>query len=653
MNLKSKILVPIVLLIALSVVISTYISFFSLNKTIFKLSKEQMADKSLSIQIRFSDRLDQLSAETQKLAEFKDIQKATKYKGLREKASKFFTNYMSNKPYLEQVAIADLTGQVIASNIEGASADRALADTDYYRKAKEGDMAVSSPFKSPISGQVVFSIAVPVLMNKQISGVLLADIMIAPLGDQIIKPVKMGTQGTSFLADANGMMLYHPDKKQVMSFNLADQDYGKLMIKEKKGFTQYPWEGKETIVSFTSLDSTSWIIGVGATVQELTAPAKRMRNMLSIIAVVTILILAVCILITIQLLVVRPVNVVCDSLKDIAQGEGDLTKRLEVKSKDEISQLGLWFNSFIEKLESIISDVMQNADTVKNSSSELSGLARTMSDSADEMNTRSGDLAKDADDMSLNMNSVAAAVEQASTNINMVSTAAEQLNSSITSIAQNSEQGRTVTSEAVSKAHEASNRIDELGSATEEISRVTGVISEISEQTNLLALNATIEAARAGEAGKGFAVVASEIKDLANQTAQATEDIKTKVLAIQNSTSQSVKDIQSVSGVIDNVNSIVTNIADAVEQQSATTEEITQNIIQASAGLNEVNESVANTSQKAEGIAGNVADVSKSSGYISESSLKVNQSSQSLLDLSINLSDLISGFKVSQKDREV
>jgi methyl-accepting chemotaxis protein len=202
-----------------------------------------------------------------------------------------------------------------------------------------------------------------------------------------------------------------------------------------------------------------------------------------------------------------------------------------------------------------------------------------LSDSTASMSGRSNSVAGAAEAMSATMNSVAAASEQTATNVNMVASATEEMTATVQEIAHNSEKARTITESAVTQAGSASQKVGELGRAANEISNVTEVITEISEQTNLLALNATIEAARAGEAGKGFAVVANEIKELAKQTAQATQEIKAKIEGIQGSTAGTVNQIEQITGVINEVNEIVGTIATAVEEQAATSREITEQLV--------------------------------------------------------------------------
>jgi len=344
--------------------------------------------------------------------------------------------------------------------------------------------------------------------------------------------------------------------------------------------------------------------------------------------------------------ITKPIAGAVAGLKDIAEGEGDLTTRLEIKSKDEVGELAKWFNVFMEKLQGIIKDIASNAETLGSSSGELSNLSGQMSQGADNMSGKSNKVASAAEEMSSNMNSVAAATEEAATNLNMVATAAEQMIATINEIAQNSEKASNITGEAVVQTQSASNKVDELGSAANEIGKVVETITEISEQVNLLALNATIEAARAGEAGKGFAVVANEIKDLAKQTADATQEIKGKIGAIQGSTDATVTEIGQILKVINDVNDIVSTIATAVEEQSVTTKEIAQNVVQASQGIQEVNENVAQSSSVAGEIAKDITDVNQASGEMSSSSSQMNMSAEALAKLSETLNEMVGKFRV-------
>ncbi|MGD9503696.1 MAG: methyl-accepting chemotaxis protein [Syntrophobacteraceae bacterium] len=329
-----------------------------------------------------------------------------------------------------------------------------------------------------------------------------------------------------------------------------------------------------------------------------------------------------------------------------AMAAGDFTQKLDIDRKDEIGALSNALNLMVNDLGAMVKDITMGVGTLASASTELVAISQQMTQGADQTSGRANSVATAAEEMSSNMNSVAAAMEQASTNVGIVASGAEEMTATIDEIARNSEKARSITAEAVSQAKNASNRVDELGTAAQEIGIITETITQISEQTNLLALNATIEAARAGDAGKGFAVVANEIKELAKQTATATEEIKSKIGGIQGSTNATVTEIGHVSQVINDVNDIVATIAAAVEEQSVTTKEIAGNVAQASLGIQEVNSNVAQTSAVAGEIAQDIVEVNMAASDISNSSSQLSLSAEQLSQLAEQLQAMVGKFKI-------
>jgi len=333
-------------------------------------------------------------------------------------------------------------------------------------------------------------------------------------------------------------------------------------------------------------------------------------------------------------------------LQDIAEGEGDLTRRLQDSSGTETQDLAESFNTFISQVHTIIRDVAGHAAQMSTSSEGLLSLAGSLDSTSGTLDVKSNSVAVAVEELSANMNTVASAMEEFSINIGSVAGGTEQMSSTIGEISMSAGKAKNITGQAVISARGASERVNELGLAAKEISKVTETITAISSQTNLLALNATIEAARAGEAGRGFAVVANEIKELAQQTAKATDDIRIKIKGIQDVAGMTVDEIVRIGEVIHDVDSIVTTIAAAVEEQSVTTREITDNLAQASTGVKEINVNVSQTDTVIREVARDVSEVSIMAGTLSTDADDVLGSSKSLSEVAATLSSLVGKFKV-------
>ncbi|MBM9514734.1 methyl-accepting chemotaxis protein [Desulfogranum marinum] len=461
-----------------------------------------------------------------------------------------------------------------------------------------------------------------------------------------------------------------PPKKELQGKDLAGlkDENGVFLVRglyEKAsaggGFVEYIWPkpqaGNVPKLSYSEMiPGTDMWVGTGVYLDNIAGNQAAMESEISSRVkkeLITMLIISGTIflgILTLSMVIafglVSRLKVMVVNFQDIAEGEGDLTKRIDTDSKDEIGELARWFNTFIEKLQGIVKQIAENSSNVSSSSNVLTGISKNLLENSGDTSQRATNVAASSEEMSANLSSVAAAMEQSATNANMVAVAAEEMSSTINEIAENAERARGVSLDAVNQAKEASVFMHELGTAANEIGQMTQTITEISEQTNLLALNATIEAARAGDAGKGFAVVANEIKELAKQTAEATLEIKTLVEAVQNTTEKTGRGINSITDVIGGVNETVGSIATAVEEQTATTSEIAQNIAQTSQGIQEVNENVSQSSSVAAGITQDIAEVSLAAQNISTSSKEVEDSAHDLLESATQLNTIVGSFKV-------
>ena len=528
---------------------------------------------------------------------------------------------------------------------------------DYYLvPLRTGRETMTPPYLYEVQGsqESIISLCVPIQVEGTTVGVCGVDLRLSIFSELIKGLTPFDTGYTSVIAN-NGTYVAHQVNQAKHGQNAgssADWEAAKQAIQAGQPF-QFETVSRDlntdivrifAPIPFSGQD-TPWSFLVNIPMAQVMAEANAIGWLIVGIGVAAFVLLTA-VVIWVAGSIAKPLRRSASLLEEIAKGDGDLTQRLEIQSKDEVGELSGWFNTFMADLQSIIGEVKGNAGSVDSSSGELLNISGAMSSSADETHTLASQVGQEAGTMAMNLATIASAMEQSTANINNVAASAEEMTATIGEIAANSENARSVSDGALSDAMETADLMNSLGNAVDEIGKVTDTITEISEQTNLLALNATIEAARAGEAGKGFAVVAGEIKDLAGQTAAATLEIRGNIHSVQEKTNVSVEKINAILGVIKNVNDIVSGIAAAVEEQSAATSEISANIGQASAGVEEVNNNVGNCATAADAINRDMGNLNNASSEISDGSHKIEESARELKAMAEALNGLVGRFKI-------
>ncbi|AIZ32331.1 methyl-accepting chemotaxis protein [Pseudomonas parafulva] len=480
----------------------------------------------------------------------------------------------------------------------------------YSAAVSANQTLLTPPYQASVGGLVV-TIAIPVKArgNGELLGVVGGDLSLDSLVD-IINAVDFGGIGHAFLVDREGQVIVSPDKDQLMK-NLKDL-YPNSGLRVEPGMQDVTLAGSERIVSFTpvkGLPSAQWYIGLSIDKDKAYAALGQFRSS----AIIAMLIAVVAIAAVLGLLIpvlMRPLTTMGRAMHDIAEGEGDLTRRLQVQNKDEFGELAAAFNRFVERIHASIS--------------EVASATRLVHDLSEQVMSASNASINGSEEQSLRTNSVAAAINQLGAATQEIARNAADASQHASGASDQANDGRQVVDDAISamtalsqKISESCQQIETLNASTDEIGKILDVIKGISQQTNLLALNAAIEAARAGEAGRGFAVVADEVRNLAHRTQESAEEIHRMITGLQVGSREAVhtmnasqvsseqtvqvanragERLASVTSRIGEIDGMNQSVATATEEQSAVVESLNLDITQINAlnqqGVQNLNETL-------------------------------------------------------------
>lgn len=600
---------------------------------------------------------------------------------------------------------------------------------DWIQKAKtaqKGEVCFSRVQIAKNTGEPELRISTPVYHKDKISGIITLNLNWAIINDEL-KGHVYGKTGYCYVINEDGVLIVHPKYTLKDHIDLKDSKYGALseIIREEttnwqSGVKEYEFEGVKKMITFMpmKIGEYNYCLAAGVPVEELLETGRRIEKKadkgihnMEILILISLL-LAISVGIPIAMFfanrITSPILKVVELAKAISRG--DFTFRINISINDEIGEMASTLNSTCQELSKMISEIQEDAENLARSSEEVSSISTELAGGAEEITSQTTTIAGAAEEMSTNiktvddaagqmslnsqtvsaaanqiaqnMKTVAAAAEESKSNVSAMAAASEEMTATINEVAENAKRANDTTGEAVETVNQASHQVEELAAAAQEIDKIIAVIVDIAEQTKLLALNATIEAARAGEAGKGFAVVAGEVKELAKQTNTATDDIKKRITAMQNSTSLTVEKIKNVSEVILNVNNIVGTITAAVEEQNSTMQEnarnvahvatgiqeVTRNVIHVNEGLDSITKSITESAERAEDVARNAAEAAKGSDDVSKNVIgiseavkdtsqgaqQLNSAAGDLANMAAGLQEMMAKFKVdsSQAKKE-
>jgi methyl-accepting chemotaxis protein len=474
----------------------------------------------------------------------------------RQAVINFALNVKEANPELENMDIADSTGDIIAGSGSAQSKQVInVAGRDYFQASMRGESFISAPGKSKRTGLPVVMISTPVKdASGKILGVLLMIAKFDTLYDRVLGPIKIGENGYAFATDSEGLIIGHPNPDRVMKANIASSDYGKRMMAEKTGTYKYyyPVQKQWKVMAYGLVEEAGWHIVVTAPLGELLSPLDTMRNF-SIIGTLTTILAVVGVIFWVVRKIVAAMQEAVNISSTIADGSLDVEVPESFLNKgDEIGELARALQLMLDNLKRTVSSIRGATEEVAAGSEELAASSQAVSDGA---------------------TTQAASVEE-------VSSSMEEMTSSIRRNAENADQTQTIAQQAARDAATGGEAVGQTVTAMREIADKISIIEEIARQTNLLALNAAIEAARAGEHGKGFAVVAAEVRKLAErsglaaaeiselsansvQVAEKAGELLDKILPDINHTAELVQEIAAASN---EQNAGATQINDAIQQ---------------------------------------------------------------------------------------
>jgi methyl-accepting chemotaxis protein len=340
----------------------------------------------------------------------------------------------------------------------------------------------------------------------------------------------------------------------------------------------------------------------------------------------------------------KPIVVCAQAVKKLA--DGDLSGSVKLKRGDEVGVLANSVDTCIENLRKMVQEITHTSEALTESASILTETANSQAAGAEQTNVQAHTVAAAGEELAINSKSMTASAGEISQAATTVAAAVEEMSSSIQEVARNCTQESEIARKADTQARQTRELMLKLDESARQIGKIVELINQIAEQTNLLALNATIEAASAGEAGRGFAVVANEVKELARQSAAATQDIRLQVSLIQENTSNSMEAIDDVAKVIEQVSQIASSIAAAVEEQSATTSEIVRSLHNVTSSTKSLSENVKNASSGADEVSRNINGVSQAASESAKGASRISSSAGELSHLASSLGQLVNRFKL-------
>ena len=607
-NLRGKILFPTILVVLVGLALSGFLNYHSSKAALETTIKGQLTEMTRSLAGQFEGWIDGLSKDIEICSRRDVIRKALHADSEEQRlaasaAGAALETMFKEYGGYEGFHVAGMDGLVVASSDPAAVGKLDISQRDYFRTSLTGKTVVSEVLRSKVTNNPIFVIAVPVHDGGEIAGVIIGVLDLLQFTEKYISPIKVGERGYVYLLDDQGRFIAHPNEDNILDVNVSGYDWGQEVLRQKKGFTLYKWEGIDKLLAYDQVPSTGWIVAACAENHDVFSAVDGIRNQSIFVALILLAVLA-----GVVFLVVRPI--VNDVRLGVRFAEtislGDLSERLQLVRQDEIGQLGQALDGMADSLQAkarIADQIAQGnlAVEVQLASDNdqlghaLQGMTANLNEVLSQVSAAGEHIASCALQVADSSHSLSQSATEAAASMEEITASMTEMASQTSLNAENAEQANKLSDNARSGATQGAELMEkmlaaiwDINASSEDISKIIKVIDEIAFQTNLLALNAAVEAARAGQHGKGFAVVAEEVRTLAARSAKAAKEtaelIENSVAKTRNGTELADKTSVALQTIVDGA----TKVSDLVAEISMASNEQAQGFSQVNLGLNQI-----------------------------------------------------------------
>ncbi|MGE0086875.1 MAG: methyl-accepting chemotaxis protein [Desulfococcaceae bacterium] len=638
LSLRNRFLLPTVVLIALGMSFSAFVSYRYSKKAIEDMAHEQIRQLTDAASSRISFWLNDLRLNILNWSSDLTYKTAVRdtYLGIsaRKAASEKMADIQKNYAVFETVILFDKNGEAIASGAAEISEKLNVADREFFQKSFKGEFFISEVISSRVTGNPIVNISAPVVQQDgAIDGVLSVSVSVSTLSSIFIAPIRIGKSGYAFI-HKEGLVIAHPDAQKVMKHNISESVYGKKMLETDTGLITYFDSGGAEMAAFSKIADINWSVVVVANADELISPAKKVR-MVNVFITFAIAGIVGIFVFLVAGSVLRPLGAEPDILSEVARriADGESGFKFEEKGKE---LTGVYRNmmQMSESLEKkallaeqiaegdlrgkalVISDKDVLGKSLEKMSGNLRKLLRDVRNTADLVAEGADQIAGSSQSLSEGTNEQASSLEE-------ITSSLVQISSQTRSNAENAARAMTLAEKARNTAAFGKQEMENMISAMTEISessrsvaKIIKVIDEIAFQTNLLSLNAAVEAARAGRYGKGFAVVAGEVRNLAGRSSSAAKDTSELIESALKKVENGNRTASQTAGALEKIVESSVQMADLVNEIASASDEQARGIEQVSQGLNQVDQVTQHNAATAQETASSATELSGQAEYL-------------------------------------